>query len=687
MPQQLIPAPEPLIRSEDRRQRVRSLLIGGGAFVFGTVAVAAVAAIAPFNDYVVNNTFMIGSYLPLVVVLTLFFLVVFFNAPLSRFAPDWALRPRDLALILAMLLPACAIPTQGLLRFWLPMLVAPFSPPLGGQDAQFWEQFVKIDLPGWMFPVQDIAGGRTDPIVTWFYNRVPEGEPIPYGAWIVPLLGWAVFLLGWMTALVTLALMVVPQWAFNERLPFPLAQIQAAVIEPPMRRRWFNDLFSSRVFWIGLAVVYLIHNLNALRPHFPQNITEIPLRYNFNSIFSEEPWRYLNGPVKAATIYFTFIGVTFFIQSRVAFSLWAIYLISELYQMELKVFGTELPAAAKQDQHLGAALAFAIGVLWIGRAHWGRIGRHLIRGAGEGETRSYRAPAILFLLATGVMIAWLIVVGTHAWVACAVVGMILLSHFVVTRFVAETGVPFWRFQGDPVQIWRNVPQALLSPRDVFVGGMVTMPLGPMATRESLMSFSTHAYRIEQAVEPERPRYGVLTAAMSWALLVAIVVGTFASLRMYYTHALPITAASGDNYVNPHGLEFKPRDSFVNPTKDFARGWPSQTHTPAVHMGIGMAITGLLQTLALRYSAWPFMPVGYVAAFTWYMETAWYSIMIGWLCKVLILRFGGSTMFMQIRPLFVGMIFGEALAAATWLVVNLVLASGGYTYYPVNVLPT
>src|SRR5690606_10190338 len=59
---------------------------------------------------------------------------------------------------------------------------------------------------------------------------------------------------------------------------------------------------------------------------------------------------------------------------------------------------------------------------------------------------------------------------------------------------------------------------------------------------------------------------------------------------------------------------------------------------------------------------------------------------GWALKVLLLRFGGSTAFQAARPLFIGLIFGEALAAATWLVINFLLATSAHTYFPVHVLP-
>lgn len=76
---------------------------------------------------------------------------------------------------------------------------------------------------------------------------------------------------------------------------------------------------------------------------------------------------------------------------------------------------------------------------------------------------------------------------------------------------------------------------------------------------------------------------------------------------------------------------------------------------------------MLQGAALRWTAWPLAPVGYVVASSWYMQVAWFSLLLGWAAKVLILKFGGSKLFMEARPLFVGMVFGEALAAGVWLI--------------------
>ena len=44
------------------------------------------------------------------------------------------------------------------------------------------------------------------------------------------------------------------------------------------------------------------------------------------------------------------------------------------------------------------------------------------------------------------------------------------------------------------------------------------------------------------------------------------------------------------------------------------------------------------------------------------------------------------MFQQARPLFLGLVIGEAAAAAFWLLVAIVLSASGQMYQPINLLP-
>lgn len=668
----------PLKDQSRSRLSLRSLLIG-------TLGVVLICALAPYNDYVIVNTALVGSYLPLGVVLAMFFLVIVVNAPLSRLAPRHALSARELTVILAMLLAGSALPTQGFLRSWLPMLVAPFR--IGLEDPTFWKLFSGLSLPSWLFPVEDFADGRSSWIVGFFYNRVPDGQAIPYAAWLPTLLGWSAFVIAWLVAMVAMAVIVVPQWANNERLPFPIAQIQTAIIEPARPGRWFNELFASRSFWIALGFVFVIHNINALSPHFPTNVPQIPLSYNLSSIFSERPWVFLHGGIKSATIYFTFIGITYFVRTRVAFSLWATFLLVSLYRVQLNVMGGDLPAPATEYQHLGATIAFAGGVLWIGRHHFARIALDLVRlnRPAVHPDGSYRVSAFLFLAACAVMFGWLVFVGMQVWLAAALVVMMLMAQLGITRFVAETGVPFFRFYGGHTHLMTLAPAGSITTTDAVIAGL-TSPMGALSTRESLTPMAAHALRIEQDVEPQHPRYRQLVLVMSWAVMIGLVVAVYSSLRMYYTEATPLTTEAG-LVVNAYGLEDRPRVDLVEPVKQFGQGQsPNLSYSPITNMSVGFGITALLQVLTLRYTSWPLLPVGYVACFTWYMGEAWYSLMLGWALKVILLKFGGASLYQASKPVFVGLIFGEALAAATWLVINFILASLGHDYFPVQVLP-
>jgi hypothetical protein len=44
---------------------------------------------------------------------------------------------------------------------------------------------------------------------------------------------------------------------------------------------------------------------------------------------------------------------------------------------------------------------------------------------------------------------------------------------------------------------------------------------------------------------------------------------------------------------------------------------------------------------------------------------WFSFFLGWCCKKLAVRYGGRHMFARLRPAFIGLIFGEFVAAFTW----------------------
>ena len=104
--------PAPPLEDRPRWVTWRSVLLG-------SAAVCLVSTLVPYNDFVVANSNLVGSYLPVVMVLTFFVLIVLINGPLHRFAPRFALRSGELGVIMAMLLATCSIPSQGLMRSFI----------------------------------------------------------------------------------------------------------------------------------------------------------------------------------------------------------------------------------------------------------------------------------------------------------------------------------------------------------------------------------------------------------------------------------------------------------------------------------------------------------------------------------------------------------------------------------------
>jgi hypothetical protein len=677
-PSQPLPLPAP-----PRSITWRSVLLG-------SAAVCLVSLLGPYNDYVVANSFLVGSYFPPVLAGLFFVLVILVNGPLHWLRPRWALSAGELAIVMVMLLVACSIPGQGLMRNFMPTPAAPFYH--GNFDDRFWQAFVDMQLPAWLFPVEDIEEGRQSTVIAFMYARVPADTPIPWSAWIVPLLGWGVFIFGMFATLVALASLLRYQWAVNERLPFPLVQLKLALIEPPQPGRVLNRLFSSWAFWIGLAAVFAIQSMVGLHAYFPRTVPEFPTSFDLQGVLSNEPWVYLHHSVKAATIYFTFIWVAYFIQSRVSFSLWAIFLIERLISMHVQTYGGDISVRAWRDQHLGAAVAFLIGVMWIGRHHWMAIFRQCLGRArpGEqtGEYGSYRLMLFIAVAGVAIMLLWLILLGVQPWVASLIVSFILLGHLVITRVVAETGLPFMRMYATASQVMDSLPPQAFNSKDVFFSGVFTLNAGAYVTRESLTTFAMHGMSVNESASNPTPRqrWGVL-GLIAAALVLGFVMSSISSLWCYYNYSTALPADSPHAMLNHGGMDVWPRVEVNNRVVQHQDGrFPPTPHNVWGHMLAGAGITGLLQAAAWRWTWWPFMPVGYLLAPTWYLEVSWFSIFLGWLAKVLILKYGGAVLFQQARPLFVGIIFGEALAMGAWLLITLYLASQGYEYHVMTFLP-
>lgn len=203
-----------------------------------------------------------------------------------------------------------------------------------------------------------------------------------------------------------------------------------------------------------------------------------------------------------------------------------------------------------------------------------------------------------------------------------------------------------------------------------------------------MALALQAHRVADEFEPtsrDRVRFAGL---MGLALLVAYVTSAASGLYCYYTYATPISSRVQQPVLNDHMLGWVARQDMVNPMNQHAEGaFAPKAHRPGLHVAIGAGVMTVLQLGAWASPSWPIAPIGYLLGTTWYPQLLWWSLFLGWLVKALIVRFGGAPMYMAAKPFFVGLVFGECLAATFWLAVSFALAMVGLDYIEIRLLPT
>jgi hypothetical protein len=99
------------------------------------------------------------------------------------------------------------------------------------------------------------------------------------------------------------------------------------------------------------------------------------------------------------------------------------------------------------------------------------------------------------------------------------------------------------------------------------------------------------------------------------------------------------------------------------------------------MGVGGVVTLVIYLLHRHFLWFPLNPLGFVMASTGTLREMWFSLFIGWLCHVVVLRYLGHTTYRFLRPFFLGLIIGEFITAGLWLVIDAIMGVQGHAIFP------
>jgi hypothetical protein len=641
--------------------------VTGRSVAIGLFCVAGICTAVPYNDYRLANTFLYGNHLPIGGIFLLMLLTLGVNAVLYRFRPERVLRAPELVVIFSMVLAGGGLASSGGMRYIMPLPAGLlYYRPTNGA----WDPLI-AEIPDWLLPARD----PSSPVILGFFEGIPAGAPVPWGAWVAPLLGWGVGFLLLFGLFFSLASLLRRQWVDNERLTFPLMQLPLEMIRPPEPGRAINSFYRSPAMWAGFLLVSAVHSLNGMHTYYA-SLPELPLRYNIQAAFPDRPWSALG--ITELRVYFSIIGITYLLATDISLSLWAFFVLLRLIRVGRAAAGLEpiVPGFFSNENAwvVGAMFAWAASMLWLSLPYLLRTLRAAVRGmrpaeAGR-EVLTYRAAWLGVLICFLGLLGWGRAAGIQPGYTALLTAFFMLMTLMVTRAVAEGGILMVQLPMIPHDALAPLAGTGWVKPDSWSAGTLYQAVYMHDLREAQMPSVMHAFKLRDVTGGLEGRR--FAAALAAAALVGLAVGAAAFLVNTYHY--------GAINLDAWGMRNAPRTFFNRGAQVLAHPlWPDRD------LGLnalgGAALTGLVSFLRLRFTWWPLHPLGMVLANAWATSVIWFSIFLAWLLKTLAMRYGGLRFYRLSLPFFLGMVLGEGFTAIVWVIVGAITGAGAVRFLP------
>jgi hypothetical protein len=620
--------------------------------------------IEPLIDLGLSNTYLGATHFPPGALGVLLLLLVL-NLPLRWCGAKLALSRQEMLCVYIACLFSVLVAGHGAENFFLACLLAPFyyATPENG-----WLLFLQKYLPSWFSPSLLSNGQLNEQVFRGWYDGA-HGI-VPWSAWLVPLAAWSTLLLASYVMLACLAVMLRAQWSENEALAFPLLKFPREMATSEEGR---SDFWSNRLLWLGFALAAFVQLVNGLNIYFP-DVPVIPLKIDSAPFLTEAPWNQI-GDVPII-VWPLVVGVTFLLTTEISFSLWFFYWLTKFQFIAAWALGyppATLPRipgfggvpAFMSYMRIGAYFAYVGGVLWIGRGHWKFILRRALAlekstFAERHEALSYPVAFWGFVVSLGVLIGWSIAAGVRWDVAVLLWFSYLVIALALTRLVVEGGVLFVQHQWMPLgvmaQLFGSGPGAWLQPSSIVPASFIQTAMIHDLRGFLLPSF-VQGFKLAR---DEKIALRPLLPLIMSVIVVALGVSLWMRVRMGYEAG----GTSLNAWSAVGGPKWPPRISNA-----LIAGVPDRSLLNWVWLGCGVLFTGALMLLRSRFLGFPLHPLGYLVSLTFGMDVLWTSIFIGWVCKALVLRFGGNAAYKKTTPFWMGVVIGDITMMLFWLCID------------------
>jgi len=639
------------------------------ALVIAFILLIAVAVGALYVEIAWRRVYMFGTGVPSMASVSLLFVLTALMT--TRWLRRVGLTRRELLAIYAIVLVGGPLVSHGTLFWMIPKTIAYYE---GARVNTLWQKVFLPLIPSWFAPSDPAA-------VEGFF----EGHAaVPWALWWVPLGVWAGFMFCLFIATFCLLVLLQRQWISSERLSFPIAQLPLEMVreaEPGEERR-SGRLPGAWTFWVGLAIAFLLTFMSTLSSKVPA-IPAIPL----SAVLMQ--WQRVGPLAGLGDLYLTLypdqIAIAYLIPKELAFSAWFFWLVrvgltviaigaGATPQRPEDWYDSTFPAPYFQGG--GAAFALAIWVLWIARHHLARVLRFAFRGrrADPGgapssldanEPMGYRLAVIGFLISFSLMVYFCWAAGCRVIFGIVLIALIVGYYLMWARLRAETGLGFLPFNLE-IQNALTSPfgSAIFRPKEIvtLISTRWAYFPGFGESSEVITGNALEAFKIGDASQVNPRRLG-------WALIAgfafSLVVGCYVVLTGIYHYGYS-SLGMGSAYGWP---SWQTRNDGGRIFEYLTTPGPADP-SGAIAFGAGAVVAVVLGIMRLRFWWWPFHPIGYVAANCWGMQEYYMPFFIGWLCKSLVVRYGGLRLYRYTVPLAIGFMIGPALNGGLWSIIEL-----------------
>ncbi len=578
------------------------------------------------------------------------------NALLRRWRPKWVLSSAEILVVYVMLTIGTCLTSIDFLDVLFPMLAhsTHYATPANG-----WHDLFIRTMPPWLHV------GDADALKGWYL-----GNSNPYTwqhvtAWLVPIAAWAGFILVLLWVMLCMNALIRIQWTRHEMLSYPIIELPIDLASES------SGFFRKPAMWIGFGIAASISLLNGLAVLYP-GVPSLPIKaQDISPYFTGAPWNAMGWTPIA--FYPFAIGLGFLLPADMLFSCWFFALMwrAERIVSAFYGWGEARPSFPYvNEQSFGIYMGVAALAIWGARRHLAAVAREAWRSGERTEDAPMSARTALLGLAAGyvLLVAFFHAVGLPWWMSALAIAIYLAIAIACTRMRAELGPPAHDLHnGGPDYILT----ACLGTRGFAPGTLAALTWFywfNRAYRSIAMPCQLEAFRIGE-------KRGIGMRGMTVALVIAAVVGLASGCWALW--ALPYHA----------GAEARMAGHFTYfGTEAFNRleGWirsPRDTDVPAV-IAIG---AGFLQAIALhaarmRLAWWPFHPLGLAVSGSFAMSTMWMPMLIAWICKVSVLRYGGQAGYRRFLPFFLGLMLGDYLPGCLWPIIGRLLNANTYCYY-------